>query len=307
MPKDKDIDAAKQSARARALALLRRLEWRTRLMVHSSLGGEYKSSFRGRGMEFDQVVKYEFGDDVRDIDWNVTARLGEAYRKKFVEEREITLLLLFADTPSLQFGSGSVSKREALLELASLIMLLSASNGDRISLIHATAQGHSVDKAAAGRGAIMRATANLMGQPPPAALGAQGAKIPWSYLLKAAPRHSIFVWLGDFPAEAPPEVWPVLKRRYQPVGFRVSDPWELDLPRRGAQPVYDPVSGELYTLDGSSQAQRSAHQTWKQRRDKTFQALFPRSVDQLDLVAGEDAVDAIDGFFRQRMKQLARA
>ena len=82
-------------------------------------------------MEFDQVVKYEFGDDVRDIDWNVTAKLGEPYRKKFVEEREISLILLFEDTPSLQFGSGAKSKREALLELASLIMLLSAVNGDR--------------------------------------------------------------------------------------------------------------------------------------------------------------------------------
>jgi len=82
-------------------------------------------------MEFDQVVKYEFGDDVRDIDWNVTARLGEAYRKKFVEEREVTLLLVFEDTPSLQFGSGAQSKREVLLELAGLVMLLSAVNRDR--------------------------------------------------------------------------------------------------------------------------------------------------------------------------------
>src|SRR5690606_38001717 len=76
-----------------SIALLRQLEWRARQVVQSSLSGEYKSSFRGKGMEFDQVVKYEYGDDVRDIDWNVTARLGEAYRKKFVEEREVTLLL----------------------------------------------------------------------------------------------------------------------------------------------------------------------------------------------------------------------
>ena len=75
------------------LALLRQLEWRVRHAVENVLSGEYRSAFRGRGMEFDQVVKYEFGDDVRDIDWNVTARLGEPYRKKFVEEREVTLLL----------------------------------------------------------------------------------------------------------------------------------------------------------------------------------------------------------------------
>src|SRR5215216_7459334 len=98
------------------LALLRQLEWRVRHAVENVLSGEYRSAFRGRGMEFDQVVKYEFGDDVRDIDWNVTARLGEPYRKKFVEEREVTLLLVFEDSLSLQFGSGKRTKRDALFE-----------------------------------------------------------------------------------------------------------------------------------------------------------------------------------------------
>lgn len=288
------------------LAILRRLEWRARLVVQSALGGEYKSSFRGKGMEFDQVVRYEYGDDVRDIDWNVTARLGEAYRKKFVEEREITLLLLFEDTPSLQFGSGKVTKREALLELASLLMLLSAVNGDRISLLHATPQGYSLTKSATGRGRIMHTAANLMGHPAPPILEEQEAKIPWRYVLKAAPRHSIFVWLGDFPNAAPPDVWPVLRRMYQPVGFRISDPWEIELPKSGSQPVYDPISGELYTLDGSSSSQRAAHRTWKDKRETAFTSLFPKEMDRLNLVAGEDAINAVDSFFHQRMKHFAR-
>src|ERR1035437_10202379 len=94
------------------LALLRQLEWRVRHAVENMLSGEYRSAFRGRGMEFDQVVKYEFGDDIRDIAWNVTARLGEPYRKKFVEERELVVLLVIADSLSLQFGSGAPSKGE---------------------------------------------------------------------------------------------------------------------------------------------------------------------------------------------------
>ena len=97
--------------------LLRKLEWRVRHVADTSLGGEYRSAFRGRGREFDQVVRYEWGDDVRDIDWNVTARLGEPYRKKFVEERELTVVLLFEDSLSLQFGSGSKTKRDTLLEV----------------------------------------------------------------------------------------------------------------------------------------------------------------------------------------------
>src|ERR1700742_412162 len=99
-----EIPSAFQSSGPSPLSLLRQLEWRVRDAGVDVLSGEYRSTFRGRGMEFDQVVKYEFGDDVRDIDWNVTARLGEAYRKKFVEEREVTLLLVFEDSPSLHFG-----------------------------------------------------------------------------------------------------------------------------------------------------------------------------------------------------------
>src|SRR3977135_3162671 len=124
------------------LALLRQLEWRVRHAVENVLSGEYRSAFRGRGMEFDQVVKYTFGDDVRDIDWNVTARLGEPYRKKFVEEREVTLLLVFEDSPSLHFGSGAQRNRGGLLELAGLVMLLGAVNRDRVGFVHVGPGGH---------------------------------------------------------------------------------------------------------------------------------------------------------------------
>ena len=91
-------------------AVLRRLEWQIQHAVSTALSGNYRSVFRGKGMEFDQVVKYQWGDDMRDIDWNVTARLGEPYRKKFIEERELSIIFVFEDTPALQFGSGTRSK-----------------------------------------------------------------------------------------------------------------------------------------------------------------------------------------------------
>src|SRR6201990_1133607 len=160
------------------LAMLRQLEWRVRHAVENVLSGEYRSAFRGRGMEFDQVVKYTFGDDVRDIDWNVTARLGEPYRKKFVEEREVTLLLVFEDTPSLLFGSGAQTKREALLELAGLVMLLGAVNRDRVGFVHAAPGGHLIREPVRGRGAILHAAATLLSRPaPPPTAGP--ADIPW--------------------------------------------------------------------------------------------------------------------------------
>src|SRR5438552_18724986 len=163
------------------LALLRQLEWRVRHAVENVLSGEYRSAFRGRGMEFDQVVKYEFGDDVRDIDWNVTARLGEPYRKKFVEEREVTLLLVFEDSPSLHFGSGGQSKREALLELAGLVMLLGAVNRDRVGFVYASPTGNTFREPVRGRGQIMHSAATLLAQPAPAPT-ASPAAIPWRFL-----------------------------------------------------------------------------------------------------------------------------
>jgi hypothetical protein len=119
-------------------ALLRRLEWQARHAVNTSVSGDYRSAFRGRGMEFDQVVKYQWGDDPRDIDWNVTARLGEPYRKRFVEERDLSVIFVFEDSPALQFGSEGRTRRETLLETAALLMLISSINKDRVGLLYSS-------------------------------------------------------------------------------------------------------------------------------------------------------------------------
>src|SRR4051812_31016688 len=248
------------------LALLRQLEWRVRHAVENVLSGEYRSAFRGRGMEFDQVVKYTYGDDIRDIDWNVTARLGEPFRKKFIEEREVSLLLVFEDSVSLQFGSGAQSKREALLELAGLVMMLGAVNRDRVGFLHASPAGYTLKEPVRGRGQILHLAAELLGQPTPSlsTVSPQLSTdfIPWRLLARAAPRHSIMIWLGDFPPRIEPEGWGVLSRRYQTMGFRVDDPWERELPHDRTLTTYDPVAGRLVMLNGMSSAQRAAHAAW---------------------------------------------
>jgi len=286
------------------LALLRQLEWRVRHAVENILSGEYRSAFRGRGMEFDQVVRYEFGDDVRDIDWNVTARLGEPYRKKFVEEREVTLLLVLEDSPTLNFGSGAQSKREALLELAGLVMLLGAVNGDRVGFVHAGPDGPTFREPVRGRGAILHTAASLMSQPAPAP-GAALPQIPWRFVARAAPKHSVLLWLGDFPPRDDPEGWVVLRRRYQTMGFRVDDPWERELPRTGRMTAYDPASGRLVTLEGGS-ADRAAHAEWRAHRDAAFEGLFPDPLSRLVVSAAEDRFDALVRFFHARMRAGGR-
>jgi uncharacterized protein (DUF58 family) len=287
------------------LALLRRLEWRVRHAVETVLSGEYRSAFRGRGMEFDQVVKYEFGDDVRDIDWNVTARLGDPYRKKFIEEREVALLIVFEDSPSLQFGSAALSKREALLELAGLVMLLGAVNRDRVGFVHATPDGNLFRQPVRGRGPILHAAATLLGRPAPG-LSAAGsalsaaANIPWRLLHRSMPKHTILVWLGDFPARSAPEGWAVLQRRYNTMGFRVDDPWERALPAGETFAAYDPLAGRLVTLDGSA-AQQTAHAQWRAAREAAWSALFPDRRSRLVVTTEEDRFDALVRFFRARM------
>jgi hypothetical protein len=324
---------------AAPLALLRRLEWRVRHAVENVLSGEYRSAFRGRGMEFDQVVRYEFGDDVRDIDWNVTARLGEAYRKKFVEEREVTVLVILEDTPSLQFGSGTQSKREALLELAGLVMLLGAVNRDRVGFLHATPGGYLLREPVRGRGPILHAAASLLSQPaPPLAAGAgsrengegrkndkkspaaggaaehksqisdfksaaaaapSSAQLPWRLLARALPRHSVLIWLGDFPARPAPEGWAVFQRRYQTMGFRVNDPWDRALPT-GEFTAYDPLAGRLVTIENSA-AERAAHATWARQREESWTALFPDARARLAVGTDENRLDALVRFFHARM------
>lgn len=304
MPAAKENPTASIAA---PLALLRRLEWRVRHAVETVLSGEYRSAFRGRGMEFDQVVKYEFGDDVRDIDWNVTARLGEPYRKKFVEEREVTLLIVFEDSASLQFGSGALSKREALLELAGLVMLLGAVNRDRVGFVHAAPDGHLFREPVRGRGRILHAAASLLSRPAPEIAtfdprrSTAAGEIPWRLLSRATPKHTILVWLGDFPARPAPEGWSILQRRYQTMGFRVDDPWERALPAGGTFAAYDPLAGRLVMLDGSA-AQRAAHAQWRAGREAAWAALFPDPRSRLVVTTEEDRLDALVKFFHARMR-----
>lgn len=293
-------DAIAETPAANPLALLRQLEWRVRHAVENVLSGEYRSAFRGRGMEFDQVVRYEFGDDVRDIDWNVTARLGEPYRKRFVEEREVTLLVVFEDSPSLNFGSGAQTRREALLELAGLVMLLGAVNRDRVGFVHAGPGGHVFREPVRGRGAILHSAASLLAQPAPDLAGT-APEIPWRLLARAAPKHSILLWLGDFPPRPQPDGWLVMQRRYQTMGFRVDDPWDRALPRSDLFAAYDPTAGRLVTIEGSA-AERAAHAAWQRQREEHWLGLFPDPLSRLVVGTDENRLDALVKFFHARMR-----
>jgi len=299
------LPSAPPASPAAPLAALRRLEWRVRHAVETSLGGGYRSAFRGRGMEFDQVVKYAYGDDVRDIDWNVTARLGEPYRKKFIEEREVTVLLVFEDSPSLQFGSGATTRREALLELAGLLLLLASVNRDRIGLAHLRPSGAELVPPVNGRGPIHHLAARLFAaEPPPLATAAnlksEISNFKLSALTSLAPRHTIVVWLSDHRARPLPEGWSAFTRRNTVLGLRVDDPWDRAFPEdAGELTAFDPLSGRLVAL-GQGHAERVAHARWREARDASFAAWFPDPFGRHVVGTDENRLESLVRFFRRR-------
>jgi uncharacterized protein (DUF58 family) len=286
--------------------LLRKLEWRVRHAADAPLAGEYRSAFRGRGREFDQVVKYEYGDDIRDLDWNVTARLGEPYRKKFIEERELTIVLLFEDSISLQFGSGRRSKRTALLEMAALFALVSASSRDRVGFWHATPETHVVRSPVRGRTQIVRTAVTLLAQPVPDLCAGGAVTIDWKQLFRAFPRHSLLVWLGDFSPRPMPPAWIGLSRRHHVIGVRVEDPWERSLPSRGLVSAVDPLTNVVVPIDLRARVNRDRHAAWVRERDAFFEELFPSGTDAFTVRPEDDLLRALIRFFKVRMQRVKR-
>ena len=288
-------------------AVLRRLEWHVRRAVNTSISGDYRSAFRGRGMEFDQVVKYQWGDDLRDIDWNVTARLGEAYRKKFVEERELSMILLFEDSPALQFGSDGRSRRETLLETAALLMLVAALNRDRVSLFYTSSTHAWYERALPGRRGILRLAARLLEQPAPPLDGGPVQPLPWQRMRGAGAKGSVLLWFGAFVPAETPESWRGLQQRYRTVGVRADDPWDAQLPQMGTLTAYDPLAGRLTTVNTSAPAEQAAHRRWRESRENWIAHLFPHSTDRLLVRNADDPLDALAAFFHRNRHQAARA
>ncbi len=282
--------------------LLRKLEWRLDRAVENHLIGDYLSIYRGRGMEFDQVVKYQFGDDVRDIDWKVTARLGETWRKRFIEERELVVLIVVEDSLSLQFGSGQRTKREAVMDLAGLLLLLASLNRDRVGLIYAHPGGHEYTAPVSGKNNIFELGTELLDRPLPAMTDTRPVETPWRFIATAAPTNSIVVFVGDFAPRTPPREWPTVMQRYQAVGFRVDDPWERALPR-DSKPLtaYDPTTQRVVVFDPRSSVHQQAHAAWVAERENAFAHFFPRKKNRLAVTPDESTTDAVVRFFHAHM------
>ncbi|QJU57996.1 DUF58 domain-containing protein [Sphingomonas sp. AP4-R1] len=271
--------------------------------VETALTGDHRSIFRGRGMEFDQVVRFEFGDDIRDVDWNVTARLGEVYRKVFIEDREASIAVIFADHPALQFGSGERTKRDTLLELAGLVMLLGVLNRERVMLIHDRPEGARTYPPARRRDRVMATAGALFASPPPDPLAARASASP--FVRHDIPKGSIIVWIGEVPDAPPPPEWGGWTRRHPVIGVRAEDRWERDGPAAGALQAYDPVAGRVVRLRDDAET-RERHAAWRAAREARWNSWWPNPADRLTIGPHEDALAALTHFLRARDAWTAR-
>ncbi len=299
------VDSSKDLSRiVAACGLLRRLEWRVRRSSRSLLEGGYRSAFRGKGMEFEQVVRYEFGDDVRDIDWNVTARKGEPYRKKFVEERELSVLLLVEDSPSLCFGSEGKTKREAALEAAGFLAVLSADNRDRVAILRVYSGGYALYPSKRQRRGILGSLLQLLTSRPPERWPLPEPEIPWRVVHSALVRGGVLVWLGDFAGETKPADWAGLRSRFELVGIRIDDPWESRLPEMGVVDVLDPTSGEFLSLDTSSRGVRRRQEEWVREREQRWKELFPSARSACVLSTDQPIASGLAQFLLARRREM---
>lgn len=285
-------------------AQVRRIELRTRGLVESLFSGEYHSVFKGRGLEFADVREYQPGDDVRAIDWNVTARRGHLFVKEYVEERELTALLIVDLSASKEFGTGEKSNALIASEIAAILAFAAARNNDRVGLLLVTDRVELFVPPDSGRRHVMRLVMELLSFQP----SGRGTRLSTAlqYASRVLHRRSAIFLVSDFllDDQSDPEferAAGLLKRDHDLVPIRLTDPGGMELPNVGLLALVDPETGERLIVDTGSAAKRSAYAADKAAQRDQMTALFRElKMDTVEVSTTEDYVPALIHFFRRR-------
>jgi len=261
---------------AKTREALQRLMWRLRgRRAVSTATGTERSIFRGRGMEFDQVVRYAFGDDIRDVDWNVTARLGDLHRKCFVEEREVVVFIVFHDDPALQFGSGERSKREVAVDLVCYALLLAATKRERVGLLHRSgATAHRLQPTRDRRRILAEILRLLQSVPPDLRQPCEQCRHPT--VVPGIPRGALVLWFAEIPDGVPSPQWRSWTRHYDLRVLRVEDDWERQMPRALKTRIFDPIADRILKLTRDAETV-AAHAQWRAERERRWVTWWPDS------------------------------
>jgi uncharacterized protein (DUF58 family) len=257
------------------LTRVRRLEIRSRHLVEDLFAGQSESVFKGRGIEFEEVRPYVPGDEVRTIDWNVTARLGAPYVKRFVEERELTVLLVVDISRSMRFGTAGAEKREIAAELCAVLGFAAMRNNDRVGLVLAGERVEHFVPPSRGRSHLLRMLRDVLGlhaEHPGTHLG-EAVR----FVLRTTRRRSLVFWLSDFEDRLDPRDWRVLSRRHDVTAFALTDPRDLELPAAGWVELEDLESGRRVLADTGDRRVRAAYARASETRRRETQRVLERT------------------------------
>jgi uncharacterized protein (DUF58 family) len=292
------------------LKKVRRIEIHTKRLVNDTLAGQYHSVFKGRGMDFDEVREYSPGDEVRTIDWHVTARAGRPFVKKFVEERERTLVLMVDVSASEDFGSGEQSKRELAAELASVLAFSAIRNTDKVGLVLFTDQVELYVPPRKGRRHGLRIVREILGFEPQS----RGTDIvnALDFVNDVVSRRSVVFLISDFQAPgAMGDSLPLLRkaigqtnRRHDLVALPIDDARENGMPNVGIVTIEDSETGELVEIDTANDALRQRFAEIAQDRTAQLQRAFTgEAVDSLRITTDQSYVAPLMAFFKNRKRK----
>jgi uncharacterized protein (DUF58 family) len=304
------ISIEDETRAAEILGRVRRMEVRTNRLVDDSLAGRYASVFKGRGMDFDRVRNYVPGDDVRTIDWNVTARTGEAHVKLFTEERELTILLMIDVSASSDFGSVADSKRELAAEAAGVLAASAIRNRDKVGLILFSDEVELYIPPGKGRTHIMRLIRETLYFQP--ASGGTDISRALDFANQVVHRKSVIFLVSDFCLGAPFEErlnqlrhkLQITNRRHDVIAVSVTDPREESLPDVGRIRIEDAESGEVVEIDtGNAKVRAAFEKQSNERREITASRIRSIGVDLLEFINGENWMPELMSFFQNRRQR----
>ncbi len=284
---------------AELLKKVRKIEIKTRGLSKQLFSGEYHSAFKGRGMSFSEVRAYNFGDDVRSIDWNVTARTGIPHVKVFEEERELTVMLLVDVSQSAFFGTRSQLKQGVFTEISAVLAFSAIQNNDKVGVIFFSDQIEMFIPPKKGKQHILRIIRELIDFHPKGKGTDLGQAL--EYFNNLVKKRSICFILSDFMAENYERALQVVSKKHDLVGVHVSDPAERQLPKVGLLNARDPETGQMAWVDTHSKLIRELYSHRHAESLETFRNTFARcGVDTITLSVNDDYVKALLGFFRKR-------
>ncbi len=286
------------------LKKVKRIEIATRGLVNDVFSGEYHSVFKGRGMEFAEVREYQIGDDIRNIDWNVTARSGHPYVKVFDEERELTVMLLVDVSSSGNFGTTSQMKGEVAAELCAVLAFSAIKNNDKVGLMIFSDKIEKFIPPRKGKQHVLRVIREILYFKPEDSR--TDLNVALEYLSRVIKRKSIVFLISDFLTENYEKSLQVANKKHDIIAIDIIDPREVEMPSVGLLELEDAETGETVMVDTSNPAIRGSFYSQSKEERETREKFFKSiGVDNININTDRSYVEPITKFFRMRARRLA--